>query len=241
MEALQPFLLPALIIIMFILAFFFWKKDYAAGGSSDTQIAGLIESAALARNNSDWQQASMLYSRALDLIDNMRTIDESRLSECLVHYSTVLDRSGERQEAEKQRKRLISIWNGALDRGDSDLMTEVDYLCTNAEFGAQTMDVANYYERLLAAREKTHSPNSDVFINTVVIYARLMRTLGEKQIADDLEAHAQNLRDGGSNVIKPDAEKEPVSIKEEQTKLTDSEVKQNEDQKNSGPADSSNN
>ena len=95
------------------------------------------------------------------------------------------------------------MWNRALEEGNSTLCVEIDYLCTNAEFGAQTQEVANYYERLLALREKTHSANSAVFINTVVIYARLMRTLGETDIAQDLEAHAQSLREGGSNEIKP--------------------------------------
>ena len=235
MEALQPFLLPALILIVFIVTILALKSNYEAGGSSRTQITGLIESAALAKNSSDWEQASMLYSRALDLIDNMRSLDESLLSECLVNYATALDRSGKRLEAESQRKRLIDIWMKGLERGDSDLMTEVDYLCTNAEFGAQTMDVANYYEKLLAAREKTHSPNSDTFINTVVIYSRLMRTLGENEIADKLQDHADNLRKGGSNLInsKPALEKRIKQPHEDEDGPGDSDREEEEDDSDS--------
>lgn len=194
--------MPALILVVTVLAVAAMALNSKGGDASQTQISGLLQSASLARNSGDYEQAAMLYERALSLIESARRVDESLLSECLVNFADVLDKAGERAKAEGHRKRLLAIWNNALDSGNSELMTEVDYLCSNATFGAQTKDVADYYERLLAAREKTHAPGSDVFINTVVIYARLMRALGEKEIASDLEAHAENLRKGGGNTLE---------------------------------------
>lgn len=202
---MEAFIMPILIVIVTVVAIVALMANNKAGGSSHGQISGLIEQAMLAKQSSDFEQSAMLYSRALDLIDNMKSIDESLLSECLVTYSTVLDRQGKRKESEIHRNRLLSIWNNALASGNEDLLSEVDYLCINAEFGAQTIDVANYYERLLALREKTKPQSGDVFINTVVIYSRLMRSLGETQIADDLEAHADGLRQGGKNARQTDA------------------------------------
>lgn len=202
---MEAYIMPALIAIVTIVAVVALAANARASDPAHSQIANLLQSASLARGSADHGQAAILYARALSLIDSMRKTDESLLSECLVNYSDVLDKTGERHKAEEHRKRLLAIWNNALASGDADLMTEVDYLCANATFGAQTADVANYYERLLAAREKTHSPNSEVFINTVVIYARLMRSLGEKDIADQLEQHAANLRAGGANQIEVDS------------------------------------
>lgn len=204
---MEAYIMPALIVFVTVVAVAALVLNSRAGDASQTQISGILQSASLARSSADYEQSNMLYERALNLIESARVVDESMLSECLVNYSDSLDKSGQRAKAEESRKRLLAIWNNALDTGNSELMTEVDYLCSNATFGAQTREVADYYERLLAAREKTHSPNSDVFINTVVIYARLMRTLGEKEIADDLEAHADNLRKGGDNVISSGEEK----------------------------------
>ena len=203
---MEAYIMPALIAIVTLVAVLALAANARASEPAHSQIAGLLQSASLARGSGDHGQSAMLYERALGLIDSMKKVDESLLSECLVNYSDVLDKSGERRKAEEHRKRLLAIWNSALASGDADLMTEVDYLCANATFGAQTADVANYYERLLAAREKTHSPNSEVFINTVVIYARLMRSLGEKAIADQLEQHAENLRAGGANQIEVDSD-----------------------------------
>lgn len=193
---MEAYIMPGLIVLATIVAVIALAANYKAGGSSADQIRGLIEQALLAKQSSDFEQSQMLYERALSLIDDMRVVDETLLSECLVNYATVLDRLGKRGQSEQHRKRLLAIWNTALESGNEDLLTEVDYLCINAEFGSQTALVASYYERLLALREKTKPHTGDIFINTVVIYSRLMRSLGEKDIAEDLEAHAEKLRQG---------------------------------------------
>ncbi|MGE0263444.1 MAG: tetratricopeptide repeat protein [Candidatus Obscuribacterales bacterium] len=180
-----------------LLAIIFWQANSRQGSVSPAQIQSSLSGAALARKNGDHEQAVMLYERALSLIEGQSPVDKSYLSACLVSYAESLDRTGSIKEARDVRTRLMSLWNSALEEKDIDLMTEVDYLCTSAEFGSATRDVADYYERLLAFREKAYSHKSDIFINTVVIYAGLMRRLGEKEIADDLEAHAEKLRKGG--------------------------------------------
>jgi len=180
-----------------LLAIILWQANARQGSASPAQIQSSLASAALARKSGDHEQAIMLYERALALIEAQSTVDKSYLSACLVSYAESLDRTGKIKEARDVRSRLMSLWNSALEDKDIELMTEVDYLCTSADFGSATSDVANYYERLLAFREKAYSHKSDIFINTVVIYAGLMRRLGEKEIADDLEAHAEKLRKGG--------------------------------------------
>lgn len=164
---------------------------------SASQIQSSLSAAALAKQSSDFAQAIMLYERARDLIESGKPVDRSLLSACLVSYGVCLERTGQSKEARDVRSRLIDIWNQALQERDTQLMTEIDYLCSNAEFGSATIEVAQYYERVLAFRETAFSHSSDIFINTVVIYANLMRRLGEKDIADDLERHAEQLRKGG--------------------------------------------
>ena len=166
------------------------------------QIRGLMSSAAVARQGGNFEQALILYERALGLLDGASSTDEILVCECLVHASVCMDRIGKVRESREFRQRLLAIFESALNRRDSAMLTEIDYLCSRPDFGASTAQVAEFYERLMAFREKTVSPNSTDFINTVMIYSILLRQLGEKQLADDLEQHAQKLRRGGSNEVE---------------------------------------
>jgi hypothetical protein len=172
------------------------------GQPSSTAIQGMLSSAAQAKQQGDHAQAEVLFQRAIEQLDSSRNTDESLLCSALNGQAESLERLGKRTQAEQLRTRMVAIFQSALDNRRMDFLTDIDYLCSNADFGSSTSDVAKFYEKLLAVREKTTSPHSDEFINTVVIYSRLMRTLGEKQIADDLEAHAAKLRKGGSAEVQ---------------------------------------
>lgn len=194
---MDPLYLIALVVLT-LLAVGLVLMNSRGGKTSGAQVQGLMSSAAQAKSRGDHTQAEMLYQRAVAELDSDRNPDESLLSTALNGQADALERIGQRAQAEQCRNRMLSIFQSALDNRRADFLVDIDYLCSNAEFGSSTAQVAAFYEKLLAYREKTTSPNSDEFINTVVIYSRLMRTLGEKQIADDLDAHAEKLRGGGS-------------------------------------------
>jgi tetratricopeptide (TPR) repeat protein len=156
-----------------------------------------LSDAHIARQHGDHEQAEMLYKHAIDTIDSASEKDDSLLCTALNGRAESLERIGKRHEAEQLRARMVSIFQNAIDKRRDDFLMDIDYLCTNAEFGSSTSEVANFYEKLLAYREKTVPQTSDVFINTVTIYSKLLRTLGENTMADELDAHATKLRQSG--------------------------------------------
>lgn len=193
-------------VFVFLTLLVFWLMYLNKGGSSagkleQARLNGILSSAALAKSGADWSQALFLYEQAISVIDGERETDESLLIGALQNAAECQERIGKFTEAKELRTRLLSIFESALNNARTDFLTDIDYLCSTADFGASTVDVADFYERLLAFREKTLPQTHSDFINTVVIYSRLMRRLGEKEIADDLEAHAEQLRSGGSAKI----------------------------------------
>lgn len=191
--------------LLALLLMYLNKGGSSAGRLDQARINGILSSAALAKSRQDWSQALLLYEQAIGVIDGEKETDEALLIGALQSAAECHERLGKFGEAKQQRTRLLSIFESALNNARTDFLTDIDYLCSTADFGASTVDVANFYERLLAFREKTLAPTHSDFVNTIVIYSRLMRRLGEKEIADDLEAHAQQLRSGGSAKINVNA------------------------------------
>jgi hypothetical protein len=178
------------------------KLNSPARGSDDQKIQGMLASAALAKRNGDHQQSAMLYEQAIGSLDAAHKTDEALLCTALAGRAESLERLGERKASQQLIGRVISIWQSALAAGRVDFLTDVDYLATNADFGSSTAEVARFYETVLAYREKRVPPHSSEFINTVVIYAKLNRTLGETALAEQLEQHAEKLRHGGSSTVE---------------------------------------
>lgn len=195
--------------LLALLLMYLNKGGSSAGRLDQARINGILSSAALAKGRQDWSQALLLYEQAIGVIDGEKVTDESLLIGALQSAAECYERLGKITEAKEQRTRLLSIFESALNNSRTDFLTDIDYLCSTADFGVSTVDVANFYERLLAFREKTLAPTHSDFINTIVIYSRLMRKLGEKEIADDLEAHAEQLRSGGSAKINVNATRNP--------------------------------
>lgn len=179
-----------LVAVVAVLLFSRRKVDTAA-------LQRQLSDAHIARQRGDHEQAEILYKRAIETIESGSEKDESLLCTALNGRAESLERVGKRSEAEQLRTRMVSIFQSAIDKRRDEFLMDIDYLCTNAEFGSSTSEVANFYERLLAYREKTVPQTSDVFINTVTIYSRLLRSLGEQSMADELDAHAAKLRQGG--------------------------------------------
>lgn len=188
----------AALIILSLLALMLLNKNRSAGVSNPTQIQSLLSSAQLAKTRGDVENARMLYESAVSQLESSYKPDESLLCTSLEHLAELYERNGDWNRARELRGRMLSIFESALSKERVDFFTDIDYLCTHADFGVSTRDVATFYEKLLAYREKKLPPRSTEFINTIVIYAKLMRALGEKQVADDLEQHAEKLRKGGS-------------------------------------------
>lgn len=204
-------------VFVFLTLLVFWLMYLNKGGSSagkleQARLNGILSSAALAKSGADWSQALFLYEQAISVIDGERETDESLLIGALQNAAECQERIGKFTEAKELRTRLLSIFESALNNARADFLTDIDYLCSTADFGASTVDVADFYERLLAFREKTLPQTHSDFINTVVIYSRLMRRLGEKEIADDLEAHAEQLRSGGSAKINVNSPGKPKVV-----------------------------
>lgn len=191
--------------LLALLLMYLNKGGSSAGRLEQARINGILSSAALAKSRQDWSQALFLYEQAIGVIDGEKETDEALLIGALQSAAECYEKLAKFTEAKQQRTRLISIFESALNNSRIDFLTDIDYLCSTADFGNSTVDVANFYEKLLAFREKTLAPTDSDFINTIVIYSRLMRKLGEKEIADDLEAHAEQLRSGGSAKINVNA------------------------------------
>ena len=189
-------------LVLTVSVFVLLKMNSPAKSGDESKIQGVLSSAALAKRSGDHEQAAMLYERAIQELDAAPKTDEALLCTALVGRAQSLERSGNRKEAQQSINRVLSIWQSALEAGRVDFLTDVDYLATTGDFGSSTADVARFYETVLAFREKRVPPHSDEFINTVVIYAKLNRTLGETAIAEQLEQHAAQLRAGGSPEVK---------------------------------------
>ena len=183
-------------LVLTVAAVVLVMQNSRAGSKDDSKVQSLLSTAAVAKSRGDLAQAAMLYEIAIAVLDASEKTDESLLCTTLVGQAECLEKSGKWNEAKALRNRLIAIWQSALDARRIEFFTDIDYLCSNGDFGASTQEIAQFYEKLLAYREKNVSQYSPEFINTIVIYAKLMRTLGEKRTADSLEQHAQKLRKG---------------------------------------------
>ena len=58
---MEAYLMPALILVVTVLAVAAMALNSKGGDASQTQISGLLQSASLARNSGDYEQAAMLY------------------------------------------------------------------------------------------------------------------------------------------------------------------------------------
>lgn len=198
---MEPLIYGAVFVILIGLILLLLRSSSGDSASAEKEIRSVLERAALLKSGGDLDQSEVLYERVLSLLDARSKPDEALVCGTLQALAEVEEKSGKVREAREHRSRMIGLWREALSNGREDFLIEIDLMCLNAEFGASTRDVADYYEKLLAHREKTANPNSPVFVNTVVIYSRLLRRLGEDQLADDLEHHAEKLRRGGDNRI----------------------------------------
>ena len=186
-------------LFLIALIFIFGRSAGGGGIPRDSEVRSMIESALLSRRSGDLPQAEMQYERALSLLDKSGEPDQALLCCTLKGMAEILERNGKFVQAKAHRDRLVEIWNRALSQKQDDFLIEIDFMCLDSEFGASTKEVADYYERVLAYREKTTPPTSTVFNNTIVIYSRLLRRLGENEIADQLEEHAKKLQEGSSS------------------------------------------
>ncbi len=187
-------------LFLVLLIFIFARSTGGGGNIKEAEVRSMIESALLSKRNGDLSQAEVQYGRALSLLESASDVDQALLCCTLKGMAEIVEKSGKISEAKAYRERMVEIWNRALNQRQDDFLIEIDFMCLESEFGASTKEVADYYEKLLAYREKTTDPKSSVFNNTIIIYSRLMRRLGEDEIADQLEEHAKGLQEGGSNV-----------------------------------------
>ncbi len=163
-------------------------------GSSEKEVDQVLSSGLLYKSKGDHVQAEVYFEQVLSNLDKVVNPDMARLSSCLVNLAEVQEQLGKPQDAKRTRQQALDAWNHVLEQGRLDQLIDIDYACLSANFGPSTKEFADFYERVLAFREKALPPGHSDFINTIVIYSRLLRQLGENEVADQLDAKAQELR-----------------------------------------------
>lgn len=166
----------------------------ASAGNSQKDVDQTLSSGLLCKSKGDYIQAEVYLEQALSNMEKVVNPDIARLSSCLVNLAECQEQLGKGAEAKQTRQMALDAWNYVLEQGRLDQLIDIDYACLSAHFGPSTKDFADFYERVLAFREKALPAKHSDFINTIVIYARLLRILGEKEIADQLDAKAADLR-----------------------------------------------
>ncbi len=166
----------------------------ATAGNSRKDVDQTLSSGLLCKSKGDHVQAEIYLEQVLSNLDNVTNPDMARLSSCLVNLAECQEQLGKAAEAKQTRQMALDAWNHVLQQGRLDQLIDIDYACLSAHFGPSTKEFADFYERVLAFREKALPPGHSDFINTIVIYAKLLRTLGETEVADQLDAKAAEMR-----------------------------------------------
>lgn len=163
-------------------------------GQPEKDVDQVLSSGLLFKSKGDHVQAEVYLEQVLSNLEKVVNPDMARLSSCLVNLAECQEQLGKPADAKNTRMIALDAWNHVLEQGRLDQLIDIDYACLSASFGASTKEFADFYERVLAFRETALPPGHTDFINTIVIYSRLLRQLGEKEIADQLDAKADELR-----------------------------------------------
>ncbi|MCC6978155.1 MAG: tetratricopeptide repeat protein [Candidatus Melainabacteria bacterium] len=174
-----------------IIALFSMRK----GKKSDkVEIEGLLSSALLEQHASKFEEALQNYDRARMLLEFPENRDEAKLASCLIHLAELYEKTGNFAAAKEMHNKLIRLWEKQLKSLDETTLIDIDFAMTHNEFGSGTSQVIDFYDKVVAVKEKRFGERSSEVADSYLIMAKLLRVIGEKESADLAEQRAAEIR-----------------------------------------------
>ncbi|HEY9786637.1 MAG TPA: hypothetical protein V6D17_14645, partial [Candidatus Obscuribacterales bacterium] len=121
--------------------------------------------------------------------------DTARMASCLIHLAECYERQQQMKEAKDCRDKLIALWRQALAVPTPATFIDIDYALSTNEFGSGLHQITEFYERVVEQKEQMFGQTNKDVANSLLIYARLLRKLGEKEVADAAEARAHEIHE----------------------------------------------
>jgi tetratricopeptide (TPR) repeat protein len=166
------------------------KKSYKA------EIEGLLSSALLEQQASKIEDALQNYDRARQLLEYPENRDDAKLASCYIHLAELYERTGNSAAAKQMHEKLIALWEKQLKSLDETTLIDIDFALTHNEFGSGTFQVIDFYDKVVAVKEKRFGGKSAEVADSYLIMAKLLRVIGEKESADLAEQKAAEIRPG---------------------------------------------
>jgi len=164
------------------------KKSYTA------EIEGLLSSALLEQQASKFEEALQNYDRARILLEYPENRDDAKLASCYIHLAELYEKTGNFAGAKEFHEKLIRLWEKQLKNLDETTLIDIDFALTHSEFGSGTAQVIDFYDKVVAVKERRFGEKSNEVADSYLIMARLLRVVGEKQNAELVEAKAAEIR-----------------------------------------------
>lgn len=162
-------------------------------GSRKTEIEGLMSSALFAQQAGSTAEAQGYLERSQMLLEQPCNRDDAKLASVYIHIAEIYDRTQKYQEARTARENLIKLWTKQLETGDQCAIIDIEYALTNNSFGPGTPLVSEFYDKVITLKERTLGEKHPEVANAYLIRAKLLRVLGEKELAEIAEQHAAEI------------------------------------------------
>jgi hypothetical protein len=186
----------AIIIGVSILAIYAYARYNKSGVQFDESKAdSMLEQAHQAKQKGEHEHQEYLLKKLAELYETGGGGDFSKRSSCFVHLSDCLARQGKPAEARQYMDKLLAYWRTILKQNNPDRFIDVDYFIATADFGSATNEIAEYYAEVIERKKQMFGPIHDEVANSMVLHSRLLAKLGEKTQAEELETHANEMRE----------------------------------------------
>ena len=159
-------------------------------GGDITRANSFLTNGLLLKQQSDYVQAEQVLEAAFKIFNNVEPPDYAHHASCAVALASCYERTGKFKEVDEVYRTLLSIWEKQLRQG-TDGLVDIDYAVSTSRFGRGTPMVADFYRKVLKRKEAAFGRKHSEYLNSVRILSNLLRDLGYKEEADDLERSAQ--------------------------------------------------
>jgi tetratricopeptide (TPR) repeat protein len=184
-------IIASLAIIGTVIAIVIMRKG--GSGSRKSEIEGLMSSALFAKQSGSTDEAQGYLERSKMLLEQPCNRDDSKLASVYIHIAEIYDRTQKYQEARTARENLINLWTKQLESGDQCAIIDIEYALTNNSFGPGTPLVCEFYNKVVAIKERSLGEKHPDVANSYLIKAKLLRVLGEKEQAEFAEQRAAEI------------------------------------------------
>lgn len=164
------------------------KTDYRA------EIEGLVSSALLSKQQGHIADAQANLERAIKLLQYPDNRDDAKLASCYIHLAEIYDRADNFSGAAATRESLINLWSKQLKSGNQEALLDIDFALTHNSFGPGTAQVLEFYEKVIEAKERIFGERSQQVADSLLIAAKLLKVLGDKEGAELAQQKAIELR-----------------------------------------------